>query len=151
AGSVFMDTSGLELGVEFKGRLKRELSDCEVVIVVVGPKWLKFLQERPAEKKFDYVRFEISQALKQADTVVIPILLGNARIPTKNSLPTDLKALSGLNSLTFGASSRSALAKLIASVRKRDDPCARFDLDTMTNEFGRQKIVQYAGEKADKI
>jgi hypothetical protein len=150
AGSVFMDTSEIEPGVEVMDRLMQELSDCAIVIVVIGPKWLKILNERRAKRKFDYVDLEVGRALKEAE-LVVPILLGNAERPSRDSLPVKLKDLSNRNAVTFDVPSRAGLSQLIVSVRKRDDPVVQFNLEARTNWFKRQKIVQKTGRDQSRI
>jgi len=144
--NVFVDTD-IEKGVEFRDRLIVELADCEFVIVVIGPRWLEILKERLVRKEPDYVRLEVSEALRQAE-FVIPILLGDADIPSRNSLPTNLRNLPGRNALKFHPAGDTALDKLVDAIR---NPVALYDQEKRTEKFRMQSIVRHAEDNQDRI
>jgi hypothetical protein len=61
----------------------------------IGRDWLDARDEdgnRRLDNPYDYVRIEISAALKR-DIPVIPILIDGTRVPKADQLPDDLKAL----------------------------------------------------------
>ncbi|MEJ8856504.1 toll/interleukin-1 receptor domain-containing protein [Variovorax robiniae] len=88
---VFMDVADIAPGVDFERALHRELASCGAVLAVIGPRWREAL-EAPREGQ-DYVRFELAQALAQADVRVVPVLMQGASLPTAAQLPADLQAL----------------------------------------------------------
>jgi hypothetical protein len=151
AGSVFMDKYDIRPGVEFETHLKTEVSTCEIVIVVIGAKWLKILKEKRTKNLHDYVRLEVSRALKQS-ALVIPILLGKSKIPDREYLPTNLKKLSIRNGLTLTVSDDSGLAKLIDAVRERfENPAALFDRGRLSEAFERQELVFLVKENKEQL
>jgi hypothetical protein len=79
--------------------VKAELARSDVLLVVIGPRWLEVEGEkyrRSVDDPEDYPRAEIITAL-QRKIPVIPILLNGAKIPRVAQLPADLKELSFQN------------------------------------------------------
>ncbi len=92
---VFMDVEDIPLGTDFVTVLDKNLRDCVVMIVLIGPEWLDMRGasgKRRLESANDFVRLEIAQALKR-DIKVIPILVDGAFMPTETDLPDVLKPL----------------------------------------------------------
>jgi len=81
---VFYDHSNIELGAEFPEVLRHKVTTAGVVLVVIGPKWVEELQKRKSAP-VDFVREEIRLALT-CGAEVIPILVGNAPMPTEADL-----------------------------------------------------------------
>jgi hypothetical protein len=87
--------------VDFVKRLTSEVASCDVLLAVIGPRWLDLCDEDGKlriDNPTDFVRVEISAAL-QRDIPVIPILVNGARIPRAERLPADLKDLAFRNGL----------------------------------------------------
>lgn len=94
-GCLFMDVDGIRLGVDFVKKLTQEVTSCDVLLAMIGPRWTDLRDERGNRRlddPSDFVRIEISTAL-QRDITVIPILLDGTKIPRANLLPDDLKPL----------------------------------------------------------
>src|ERR1035437_1710370 len=86
--SVFMDIDSIPFGTDFREEIKQALVRNDVLIALVGPKWLgprKGGHFRIMEET-DPVRIEIETALKSGN-VVIPVLVGRARMPSPTELP----------------------------------------------------------------
>jgi hypothetical protein len=78
------DSTKIPLGVDFVEYIAEQISQCDIILVVIGEQWLRILQER--ENRFDdFVRIEVESALKQ-NKVVIPILKSGANIPTLSKI-----------------------------------------------------------------
>ena len=63
---VFKDVDSIPLGSEFGQVIAERLTDCDVVIVVIGRFWLNVKDREGTprlENPADYVRIEIEQAL----------------------------------------------------------------------------------------
>ena len=88
--SVFMDVERMQVGSDFRECLNDELQKTEVVIVLIGPEWVKHLQER-AFNQDDFVRLEIETALKQGKPV-LPLLLEGAVMPSHTEVPETISA-----------------------------------------------------------
>jgi hypothetical protein len=94
---VFLDIQDIGPGQNFAASIEDTIATCDVVIAVIGPRWLETIQKR-AQVADDFVRHEISAALKRRVTV-IPVLMGGARMPAGADLPPDLAELSRINAV----------------------------------------------------
>jgi hypothetical protein len=93
--AVFMDVHKIPLGVDFRIFLDEKLSQCKVLLAVMGRKWLtaKDDQGRPRlEDPGDLVRIEIESALR-CKIPVIPLLVDRAEMPSAEKLPESLQPL----------------------------------------------------------
>jgi hypothetical protein len=93
---VFMDVDNLEGGDHFEEVIRRTVSSCTVLLAVIGQDWLTVEDEkgrRRLENPLDFVRLEISEALKRG-ILVIPVLVQGMKIPRAEDLPDDLAGLS---------------------------------------------------------
>lgn len=93
---VFMDRAEIRAGQRWAERLEEELARSTVMLVLVGPQWLK-LQDKDYRRRVDgpddWVRREIATALA-AGKEVIPVYVANAvPIEDADSLPPDLAGL----------------------------------------------------------
>jgi formylglycine-generating enzyme required for sulfatase activity len=89
---IFMDVDTLEPGIDFVKALEESVGACDVLIAVIGKRWLGEEGKRQLENPEDFVRIEIATALKR-DIRVIPVLVENASMPRSGDLPDDLKSL----------------------------------------------------------
>lgn len=93
--SIFRDIEGIELGVDFVEALNRALAACEVMLVLIGPRWLDIRDakgNRRLDDPRDWIRQEISTALQRGIRVV-PVLIDGTPLPDEADLPDDLKPL----------------------------------------------------------
>src|SRR5688572_16846610 len=74
---VFRDTNSIPAGQHFPVTLKQAVEKCSVCLVLIGPDWVDERLRDPS----DWVHHEIVTAF-EAGRPVIPVLLGNARIPS---------------------------------------------------------------------
>ncbi len=88
---VFFDTLTMEPGADFHEVIGASVGECRVLLAVIGPGWLRTLEERGASAG-DFVCVEIAEALRRGVRVV-PILIDGAAPPTEDILPPDLKPL----------------------------------------------------------
>jgi uracil-DNA glycosylase family 4 len=98
---VFMDVDAIQPGADFVQTLEQAVAACDVFIAVIGPHWLAASDEsgeRRLDQWNDFVRIEITSALKH-DKLVIPVLVGGARMPSPADLPEDLAALARRNAV----------------------------------------------------
>jgi TPR repeat protein len=91
-----MDVDRLTAGQRFERELDRALGKCDVLIAVIGSRWMALLQEYAAQDRRDYVREEIAAAL-QRDMVVVPVLVGREAsmpsLPPAQELPENIRDL----------------------------------------------------------
>ena len=96
ADEVFRDID-IVPGVDFVEALEKAVQACEVLLVLIGPRWAEVtdaLGRVRLQQADDYVRFEVAAALRRGPTVcVIPLLLAGAAMPSAEGLPDDLARL----------------------------------------------------------
>ena len=90
--SVFRDIDNIRPGIDFRVQISEALRTTDVLLVVVGPKWFGRAKgaDSRIDNKADPVRIEVETAL-QRDIPVIPVLVGNTKMPTTAQLPDGLK------------------------------------------------------------
>jgi formylglycine-generating enzyme required for sulfatase activity len=89
--SVIFDVDTIPLGSDFPDYLAREVSKCDVLLAVIGDRWLDILKQRLNDPN-DFIRIEIQAALERKIPVV-PVLLNNASLPNEKDLPKELAGL----------------------------------------------------------
>ena len=93
--AVFFSSHSIPAGARFPDELERHAGTCQVLLALIGPRWLAVTgpDGRPllADPE-DWVRREIATALA-AGRRVIPVLVANAPRLTPRDLPTDLAPL----------------------------------------------------------
>jgi tetratricopeptide (TPR) repeat protein len=102
---VFRDLD-MDIGIDFVERIDDTVSSCAVMVVIIGLGWLDARDaagNRRLDDADDYVRVEVSSALKRSMRV-IPVLVGDAKMPDKNDLPEPLRALARRNALAISDS-----------------------------------------------
>ena len=98
---IFFDVDAIRPGADFVQALEGAVTQCEVMIAVIGPSWISITDEngqRRLDQWNDFVRIEIAAALKQEKTV-IPVLVQRARMPNPDELPDDLTSLARRNAI----------------------------------------------------
>src|SRR5258705_8351424 len=96
-----MDIDGVALGVDFVKVIEKKVSEYDVLIAVIGERWItsKDAQgNRRIDNPKDFVRMEIATALSR-DIRVIPVLVDGVLMPPSTDLPDGLNALVSRNSL----------------------------------------------------
>ena len=91
---VFKDVDSVPLGVDFRTHLQKMVDACDVVVAVIGQRWLTAGEEgvRRLDNAQDFVRIELETAL-QRQIPLIPLLVGGAQMPAASDLPATLAAL----------------------------------------------------------
>jgi hypothetical protein len=117
--NVFIDVD-LRAGAKFPVVLEQQLRECGVVLVLIGPHWLEARDadgNRRLDNSDDWVRLEISAALKREITV-IPVLVGGAPLPPKAALPADIRGLLDHQAVSISnIGFRSDMAGLVRDIR----------------------------------
>jgi hypothetical protein len=99
---VFMDVTGIRPGADFSRVIQDTVGSCHVLIAIIGRHWITLrdgaTNRRRLDLANDYVRREIATALSRNITV-IPVLVRDAEMPSRELLPPDLASLSSRNAL----------------------------------------------------
>jgi hypothetical protein len=90
--AIFRDIDNIPAGIDFRQHINETLLNTGVLLAIVGPKWLGSSRggvERINEES-DPVRVEVETALRRR-LPVVPVLIGNTRMPGSDQLPPSLK------------------------------------------------------------
>lgn len=126
-GNVFMDVDRLLAGQRFDRELDKALAECDVLIAVIGARWMDLLSEYAQHGKRDYVRDEIATAL-QREIIVIPVMMGREAnmppLPLAEDLPENIRHLVLYEKHTiahesFGRDAAHLIARLKSLLRER--------------------------------
>ena len=97
--SIFTDVDRIALGVDFRTTLDLMVSQCQILLAVIGHDWLT-VKNKDGQIRLqdptDFVRIEIESALAR-DIPVIPLLVAGTKMPSKDELPGSLEELAFRN------------------------------------------------------
>lgn len=114
---IFRDLDTLPHGLSFKSVIEAEIATCDVLVAVVGPKWLAATDElgrRRLDHDEDLVRLEIESALNRGVAVIIALVDG-APAPPVEALPRSLLMLATCPVIRVGSERR--VDTLCAAIR----------------------------------
>jgi DNA polymerase len=115
--NIFMDVQNIEPGADFVQVLEDAVAQCDVFITMIGIHWLTLTDssgERRIDQWNDFVRIEIESAIKH-EKLIIPVLVGGAKMPSPNDLPESIQVLARRNAITI---SHQHFARDVASLVK---------------------------------
>jgi hypothetical protein len=117
---VFKSGVSIPAGVEFADVLLQQAAGCEVMVVLIGPRWVGATGAdgaRLLDREDDWVRREITTSFRSGNRV-IPVLLGDAtRLPAVGDVPAELAQLAGSQFIRVEDSNPGAgLASLVAEL-----------------------------------
>ena len=122
--NVFKDVDSIPLGVDFRTHISGAVERCDVVLTVIGPRWLS--AEDPAgarrlDDPSDFVRLEVGAALERG-IPVIPVMVGGATMPRPEELPEAIRNVAFRNGMSV-----------------RPDPDFHRDMDRLIAAIGEGK------------
>ena len=103
AERLFMDVAAIQPGETFADRIDRTLNASGAVLVIIGREWMNRLQAPESEGKEDFVRRELTTALKR-QVLIVPVLVEGAAMPATRDLPEDLRPLAERNAIELSDS-----------------------------------------------
>jgi hypothetical protein len=117
--SIFIDVDNIPIGTDFREHIRKALGDQDMLIAVVGQKWLGQRKggRTRIQEETDPVRVEIEMAL-QNSMPLVPVLVNGARMPKPEELPDSLKDFSFRNAaeIDSGRDFRQHMDRLIRSI-----------------------------------
>jgi hypothetical protein len=128
ADNVFFDQT-LAAGRDWREAIDAAGASCSVLIALIGPRWEEIRQERARDaattRAVDYTKREIEQALSRGSGVeVIPVLVGEARLPDRGGLPRSLRPLLDLQAAPLRDESYEDYRSDVEKLCKRLDAIA---------------------------
>ena len=94
SNNVFQDVDNIPIGADFVQFISQYIARSHYVLVVIGPHWATSMAQRQNQE--DFVRLEIETAFNLGKKV-IPVLVGNASMPSSNELPQSVRRICSLN------------------------------------------------------
>jgi hypothetical protein len=94
---VFLDSESIAAGADFVQELLGRVRSAQVVLAVIGPRWLAASCPTTGRRRIDDPADWIHRELVEAFTAsvrVIPVLTDDADLPSEADLPADIAALS---------------------------------------------------------
>jgi hypothetical protein len=116
--AVFMDIDSIPLGFDYREQMRDALSDNNVMIAVIGPKWLGGRgKDARINANNDPVRIELETAFQQGMRI-IPVLVSGATMPKAADLPQSLQGLCYINAgeVDGGRDFRQHMSRLIHAI-----------------------------------
>ncbi len=122
--AIFVDIESIGAGEKWREALTRALDECEAVLIIIGPHWLRKASDAESlalDDPDDLVRNEIATALSR-DISVIPILWGDAEFPPSDALPSEVCGMTEYQAFSirrehFESDVRLLLGRVEAQVR----------------------------------
>jgi hypothetical protein len=98
--AIFRDIDSIPAGTDFREYIGSVLRQSELLVVIVGSRWLGRTRSNRTriDDPTDLVRVEVETAL-ETNLPVIPVLVGNARMPDAARLPESLQPFASRNAL----------------------------------------------------
>ena len=124
AERVFIDVDDIGAGQAFDEVIRRAVGDSQVLLVLIGKRWLGEREGAPPriEDAGDFVRIEVATALA-AGMRVLPLLLDGTPMPGEAQLPENLRPLARRNALELDNSRFAAdMERLVAALRETLGP-----------------------------
>ena len=113
---VFMDVDAMPLGVDFVEAINEEVAKCDVLLAIIGPRWLELIDTNQ-DMFVDFVHHEIAAALKRK-IPVIPILVDGTKMPPADRLAEEIRGLARRNALNLRHDSfRADMDRLVRELK----------------------------------
>ena len=114
-----MDVDNIPIGTDFRSHIRAVLLETEVLIVVIGPRWLGTDSAGAVRmsQESDPVRAEVEAALAQ-ELPMIPVLVDGAKMPDSTALPASIQKFAFLNAaeVATGRDFHPHMDRLIAAI-----------------------------------
>jgi hypothetical protein len=119
--AVFKDVDSIPIGVNFHPYIDSVMRQCNVALVVIGPRWLTAANAagRRLDDPEDVVRQEIEIALRLG-LVIVPVLVESATMPSAGALPATLQELAGRNgvSVRYDPDFENDMRRLVGALQR---------------------------------
>jgi hypothetical protein len=150
--NVFMDVN-LAPGIDFVEQIANAVGACDVLLVVMGPRWTMPSDEKGGQRledPNDFVRLEVEIALSRPNVSVIPLLVAGARMPEPDELPESIRALSRRNALELSDLRwRYDVGRLVSTLAELlEGPSVAVEIAAPTPDHPRPAAPPPSGRKA---
>ena len=116
--SIFMDIDNIPPGVDYRNHIDRVLVNADIILVIIGDRWLGGSENNRILYDMDPVRIELESAYKQK-IHIWPIFIDDGRMPLPEQLPPNLRNFVYLNAIyiSSGRDFHSHMERLVRQVR----------------------------------
>jgi len=140
--AVYFDIDTIPLGTDFRKNISDAVGECDILLALIGDEWVSVADEQGNQRlsdPADTVRIEIESALAR-NIPVIPVLVGEAKMPTITEIPSSLQDLSFRNAaeVRAGHDLDQHLSRLISGIKSILEP---------EESKKKQTILQASSEK----
>jgi hypothetical protein len=119
--TVFFDRDKINGGAKYMDVIIKAIESAKAMIVVIGSSWLNIINEQGKQRIFDpddIVHKEVALGLSRGIRIY-PVLVNEADMPSRESLPDDLKDLANFHAFEIRDSSWDEdIKKLILTMKK---------------------------------
>jgi formylglycine-generating enzyme required for sulfatase activity len=148
---VFMDIDGnIPLGLPWATWLDSQVAACDLMLVLIGRAWVTEFEARSGPGERDYVRVEIESALTRRIPVV-PVFLGDAPVPSPDTLPASIRSLLELQAARLQRASFETDARVLIDGVVRSIKLARAEEDQAASITPVSPSDQYRAEGRIKV
>jgi hypothetical protein len=148
SAKVFRASRSIRPGENFEEVILRNVQRSEVLLAIIGPRWLTVLDgagRRKIDLESDWTRQEILEAMR-CKIPVIPVLVGKSKRLTAEELPAELAGLVKCQYVPFDH--RRAARDLDALVDAITERVPELDDRTPARDAGEAPVINYAGDNA---
>lgn len=90
---VFLDREDIGQGERWRDAIAHQLDQADVVLALIGPRWLQELTQRAQASADDVLATELARALQTPGKTVLPMLMDGTVMPSASDLPAPLATL----------------------------------------------------------
>lgn len=152
ADNIFMDIDDLEPGVDAMQIINDTIARCDLLLVVIGDRWLNgYAEQSVLDTPSDPVRHQLEVALARPDLRVIPVLVGDATLPTADQLPPSLQRLTRLQAIHLTDKDFHHQVDALAAASGPSSAPAAASMGKIFISYRRQDAAGYAGRLIDRL
>ncbi|MBN1639392.1 MAG: toll/interleukin-1 receptor domain-containing protein [Ignavibacteriales bacterium] len=142
--NVFFDREEIPFGSEFPKEIDRALQNCLVFLPIIGRNWLNLLNRRQLLNEKDFVLDEIYHALNKG-IVVIPVLIDDTIMPSKNEIPENVQNLSERQAINISSDPKRLPLdiKILVNELKKAFPKLPADYNNYSDRNNEQVELDY--------
>ncbi len=99
--NIFKDVQSISTGEDYRAEISKGIRESKYILVVIGSHWLALKEGKDKPRLFDendVVRAEIEEAM-ELKKILIPVLVSNATMPSKDELPLNIRNFNSINAI----------------------------------------------------
>ena len=135
---TFYDVAGgIPYGQDFPKVIKESVQKADVLLAVIGKDYAKLFKDKEGSR--DFVLEEILEA-QASDSLIVPLLMEDAVMPSAKELPKEIAFLSGLNAFEVRHNKLESDLNLLITYLKKIKPQPKQQTSELKRNFGDEVI-----------